>query len=215
MTVSAFLRPGSGDREACHAIWEACEQELWQDATRMLSYDWFDGGFECKERAAQEGLTEEGVLASRMHFLVDDATGERIGTTTAWWGANNSKLVTAFFSAFAALHWSDCCSSPSLTVPFTNAVGVVHYVGMLPQYGGRGLSRPLMVAVLRQMKALGHTASTLGTSTGRWAAVNLYARLGFQPEIAEGPAAATEYRAWRELQPILRAKINYVPAPRL
>ena len=40
-----------------------------------------------------------------------------------------------------------------------------------------------MVAVLHRLAELGHTAVTLGTSTGRFAAVNLYAKLGFHPEI--------------------------------
>ena len=63
----------------------------------------------------------------------------------------------------------------------TGPMALVHYVAMLPAYTGKGLSKPLLAAVLRRQRELGHTECRLGSSTGRSAAVNLYVKFGFMP----------------------------------
>ena len=96
-------------------------------------------------------------------------------------------------------------------------MALVHYVAMLPECTGQGLSTPLMSAVLKRHHELGHTECRLGTSTGRLAAINLYVKFGFLPLLnPEDPAkAAVEYRAWRELQPLLRETfaVPFGPTP--
>ena len=69
--------------------------------------------------------TDEALLADRMYFVVAP-DGQLVGTTTAWYDGD-----------------------PKATR------GVVHYVGMLSEYAGRGLSKPLMTAVLLRLRELG------------------------------------------------------------
>ena len=59
------------------------------------------------------------------------------GVTTAWFdGTGPDQVMT---------------KTPAATM------GIVHYVAMLPKYKGQGLSKPLMVAVLKKLRQLGHT----------------------------------------------------------
>lgn len=57
--------------------------------------------------------------------------------------------------------------------------GRVHWVAVASAYQGRGLSKPLLSAVLQRLAALGHTKAYLTTDAGRPVAVALYRRFGF------------------------------------
>jgi GNAT superfamily N-acetyltransferase len=78
--------------------------------------------------------------------------------------------------------------------------GRVHWVAMIPEYQGQGLSKPLLALVLTRMAELGHDRVFLRTSTARLPAINLYARFGFVPSLR----IAGDRDVWEQLIPRLR-----------
>lgn len=110
------------------------------------------------------------LLSERQFFLVDNE-GTAIGTATAWF--NN--------------HFPD------------GSYGRVHWVAIIPEFQGRGLSKPLMTAVCKRLRELGHERAYLSTSTERLKAIKLYLRFGFVPWI-KSPEQRT---AWEKLKGVL------------
>jgi GNAT superfamily N-acetyltransferase len=108
------------------------------------------------------------LLARRQCYLLD-GRGEPIGTASAW-----------FDDAFQG-----------------ERIGRVHYVAVIPEYQGRGLSKPLMTVICRRLRELGHDRAYLATNTWRVRAINLYLRFGFVPVVR----GAEEAAAWRGLLP--------------
>lgn len=104
-------------------------------------------------------------LARRQCYLAT-VRGEIIGTATAWFDDN--------FEG--------------------RRVGRVHYVAILPEFQGKGLSKPLMTAVCRRLRELGHERAYLTTSTTRVPAIRLYRSFGFVPLIRTDE----EQKAWME-----------------
>ena len=76
--------------------------------------------------------------------------------------------------------------------------GCVHWVAIVPSYQGLGLAKPLMTAVCKRLKAVGHEQAYLTTSTARTAAINLYLKFGFCAA-AENDADLTELISRMEL----------------
>jgi len=87
----------------------------------------------------------------RILYLVDDRSGRPVGTTAAWYGD--------------AGRWAGW--------------GRIHWVAILPDYQGRGLSKPLLAQALRRLRELGHSRAYLTTSAERTVALRLYERFGF------------------------------------
>jgi GNAT superfamily N-acetyltransferase len=77
--------------------------------------------------------------------------------------------------------------------------GRVHWVAVVPEYQGRGLSKPLLSIVLHRMLELGDTRAYLRTSTARLPAINLYAGFGFLPSLQTPDDCAV----WEQLNPLL------------
>ena len=105
-------------------------------------------------------------LGERQLYLMEPR-GEIIGTATAW-----------FNDGFEGGRW-----------------GRVHWVAIVPGFQGRGLAQPLMTAVCRRLRELGHERAYLRTSTARLAAIKLYRRFGFEPR----SRSAEDERIWREI----------------
>jgi hypothetical protein len=103
--------------------------------------------FESSYRIGDSGVDED-VLADRMHFVCDPE-GAPIATTTAWFADNDPASLG----------------------------GVVHNVAIKSSHDGRGLSKPLLAAVLLRMRELGHVDCQLGTSTGASESVRNLAHL--------------------------------------
>jgi GNAT superfamily N-acetyltransferase len=103
-------------------------------------------------------------LALRQYYLCD-ARGAAVGTATAWFN-------------------DDYNGRP---------YGRVHWVAIVPDHQGRGLSKPLLGAVCSRLRELGHDRAYLTTDARRIAAICLYLKFGFVPEI-RGDA---DRRAWR------------------
>jgi GNAT superfamily N-acetyltransferase len=112
--------------------------------------------------------SDHDLLAQRQCYLLD-GRGDPIGTATAWF---DDDFLGARF-------------------------GRVHYVAIVPDYQGRGLSRPLMSVICQRLRELGHDRAYLATSTARIPAINLYLGFGFVPLIRTEEEAA----AWRGICP--------------
>jgi GNAT superfamily N-acetyltransferase len=82
------------------------------------------------------------------------------------------------------------------TAWFNDDYGQLHWVAVVPEVQGRGLSKPMLSVVLNRMAELGHTRCCLGTSTARIPAINLYLKFGFVPHIRD----ADDLAVWREMR---------------
>jgi len=102
-------------------------------------------------------------MARRCLFLVSPG-GRDVGTITAWYERR-----------YRARPW-----------------GRIHYVAIVPRHRGKGLSRCLLTAAMKRLRALGHRRATLVTQTPRIAAIRTYLRFGFVPDRTAPDAA----RAW-------------------
>jgi ribosomal protein S18 acetylase RimI-like enzyme len=92
-----------------------------------------------------------GLLADRQFYLLAP-NGEVIGTATAWFKDN-----------FKGRRF-----------------GRIHWVAILPEYQGRGLSKPLLSAACHRLRELGHDCVYLTASSARPAAIHLYRSFGFK-----------------------------------
>ena len=119
-----------------------------------------------KELFEQKFGTDQARLAERQCYLIDP-DAKPIGTATAWFG-----------------------EGPGLDV-----FGRVHWVALMPQHQGRGLSKPLLASVCERLRELGHQKVYLTTSTERKRAIQLYLRFGFVPWIQNEP----ERKLWSEI----------------
>jgi GNAT superfamily N-acetyltransferase len=111
-----------------------------------------------------------GVLNRRQCFLIN-AEGRAIATASAWMDDD---------------YWG-------------RPYGRVHWVAVVPDCQGRGLSKPLISAVLFRMIQLGHQHVYLRTSTARLPAINLYAGFGFTPSLR----TEEDQAIWSQLNPLL------------
>ena len=112
-------------------------------------------------------------LAKRQYYMFTRQS-QPIGTATAWY-ANNE--------------------------PNGNC-GLVHWVGILPEFQGRGLAKPLLTLVLTRLKQLGHRSASLKTATIRLPAINLYLQFGFVPVVNR----SEEKRYWQEVKSAFERK---------
>lgn len=92
-------------------------------------------------------------LNKRCVFIVDDISGEKIGTATV------SLLEKAEYGSMAAVDW----------------------VAIKKSYQGRGLARSLISKTLDIANELGHKNLILHTQTTTWLAAKLYLDFGFEP----------------------------------
>ncbi|MFC1558026.1 GNAT family N-acetyltransferase [candidate division KSB1 bacterium] len=104
-------------------------------------------------------------MKNRCLFLYTDE-GEKIGTATAWY---NSEFKDG---AYGRLHW----------------------VGIRPEYQGRGLGRPLIGAAMKRIAEL-HQKSYLTSQTTSAAGIKIYLDFGFIPYVSTDDCR----RAWRLL----------------
>jgi len=115
--------------------------------------------------------SDDAELGERQLYICDGA-GAEVGTVTAWHNAD-----------FPERNW-----------------GRVHWVAIVPAHQGRGLGKPLLGACLQRLLELGYEGAYLTTSPPRVAAINLYLRFGFVPNIKSEESLS----AWR----LLRGRIK-------
>ena len=99
----------------------------------------------------------EAALRARQKYLLGP-DGQPIGTATAW---------------------ADSLDAPNQVAP-PEPEGRVHWVAIVPEFQGRGLSKPLLSVVLQTLRDLGHTSAVLSTDDRRPVAVALYQSFGFR-----------------------------------
>jgi len=120
-----------------------------------------------KDLFIKEFGRDNSVLEHRQCFLLD-AQGRGVGTATAWF---DPKYNGAYY-------------------------GRIHWVAIVPDMRGKGLSKALMTIVCNRLHSLGHGRAYLTTSTERFAAIRLYYQFGFVPEIRN----ARDRAIWDELE---------------
>jgi ribosomal protein S18 acetylase RimI-like enzyme len=134
------------------------------------------GEFANQEQASEHFKAEFGPFLSAMEdrcFLLEDRHGEAIGTATAWYG-----------------HFAG------------EERGRVYWVGIVPSYQGRKLSKPLLSAVMARL-ARDHQKAYLDTQTTSYQAVNLYLSFGFVPYLSNDSSK----EGWLLMEHILQRKI--------
>jgi ribosomal protein S18 acetylase RimI-like enzyme len=146
------------------------------DAAHWARIETLAGEFPSEEEALRHFEKEFG---SHMHevtercFLLEDSQGVPIGTAMAWRGEFHDEVR-----------------------------GRVHWVGIVPDSQGRGLSKPLLSAVMQHL-AHDHSAAYLTTQTTSYRAVNLYLKFGFLPYLA----GAEDARGWQIVEELLGRRI--------
>jgi GNAT superfamily N-acetyltransferase len=112
------------------------------------------GAFPDEARARQQFETEfapvRDRLPGRMLFLEHERAGP-IGTTTAWEGEFAGKMR-----------------------------GRIHWVGIMPEWQGRGLAKPLLSAAMDRLAA-DYARGYVTTETTSYRGINLYLSFGFVP----------------------------------
>lgn len=131
------------------------------------------------EKAALDRFREEfgndiDEMTERCLFI-EDAQGEVIATTTAWYGQ---------------LEGSD------------EVLGRIHWVGVVPEYQGRKLSKPLLSAAINIL-AENHSKVYLTSQTTSYPAINMYLNYGFKPLMIH----PTCEEAWALMEEVLKRKI--------
>jgi GNAT superfamily N-acetyltransferase len=114
-------------------------------------------------------------LAERVLFLVDPS-GQDIGTIVAW---NDSKFDG-------------------------RDIGRIHWVAIVAEAQGHGLSKPMMSAACNVLRTLNYTEAYLETHTSLIPALNLYLEFGFRP----APRSDGVRAAWQAVAPRLKFPIN-------
>jgi GNAT superfamily N-acetyltransferase len=114
-------------------------------------------------------------LAERVLFLTDPL-GNDIGTIVAW---NDSKFDG-------------------------RDIGRIHWVAIVAEAQGRGLSKPMMSTACKVLRKFNYTEACLETHTSLIPALNLYLEFGFRPF----PRSEGERAAWRAVAPRVKFAIN-------
>ena len=136
------------------------------------------GEFIDEEAARQRFEKEFGPYLDEMTkrcLFIEDENGHAIATTTAWYG--------------------------DLT-DYGEGIGRIHWVGVVPEYQGRKLSKPLLSEALNLL-ARHHSKAYLTSQTTSYQAVNMYLNYGFEPYIMH----PTCDEAWALMEKTLGRKI--------
>lgn len=146
------------------------------DEPRWAQIETLAGEFPDQQHALQRFAEDFGPFLSEMEergFILENERGDAIGTATAWYG------------------------------PFAGEErGRVSWVGIVPAYQGRKLSRPLLSAVMTRL-ARDHPTAYLTTQTTSYRAINLYLSYGFVPYLTD----ESSQEGWSLMEQVLQRKI--------
>lgn len=134
------------------------------------------GEFENQQQALERFQTEFSPFLREMEnrcFLLETRDGEAIGTATAWYG-----------------HLAG------------EERGRVHWVGIIPSYQGKKLSKPLLTTTMMRL-AKDYRKGYLTTQTTSYQAINLYLNFGFTPYFCDDSSK----EGWQLVEQVLRRKL--------
>ena len=149
------------------------DQQLWANIEMRVDE------FKTEKDALQRFNREFGNYIHEMEercLFIETEEGEAIGTTTAWYGdlKGDGKIR-----------------------------GRIHWVGVVPEYQGRGLSKPMLSQAMNILAGR-HDEFYLTSQTTSWQAVNMYLNYGFEPVRLDESYDA----AWSMLEEKLDRKIR-------
>lgn len=131
------------------------------------------------EDAALEHFSKEfGPYIDEMSMrclFIENEHGEKIATTTAWYG--------------------DLKGDGEIS-------GRIHWVGVVPEYQGRKLSKPLLSEAMNIL-AQHHSKAYLTSQTTSYQAINMYLNYGFEPYLTD-PSCS---EAWDLMENVLNRQI--------
>ena len=133
----------------------------------------FENEEKAVERFTSEFMDKEDELQERCLFIVDTESNKKIATIMAWMGT---------------LH--------------DHKEGRIHWVSILPEYQGQGLSKPLLTRALNELKKWHHSVY-LTTTTKNYKAINLYLSYGFEPYLE----TAEHIIGWKRIEELLNKNI--------
>lgn len=136
------------------------------------------GEFKSEDAALERFNKEFGPYIDEMArrcIFIENKNGEAIGTTTAWYGNLNADGEIS---------------------------GRIHWVGIIPEYQGKKLSKPLLSAAMNLLGRY-HSKAYLTSQTTSYQAINMYLNYGFEPFIT-GPSCD---EAWTLLERALNREI--------
>ena len=148
------------------------EEHLW--ARVEIAVDEFSTEAAALEQFDREFGQFRDEMEKRCIFL-ETIGGDVIGTTTAWYGK---------------LEGEDKVS------------GRIHWVGVIPEYQGKKLSKPLLAKAM-QVLAEYHDSAYLTSQTTSYQAVNMYLNFGFEPYVTN----ETDVEAWTLLEEVFNRTI--------
>ncbi|WP_427706083.1 GNAT family N-acetyltransferase [Staphylococcus sp. Mo2-6] len=133
------------------------------------------GEFTTEDMALERFDKEFGDHVTEMEqrcIFIENEEQEVVGTTTAWYGylGDDSQMM-----------------------------GRIHWVGIIPAYQGKKLSKPLLSAAMNIL-ALHHNKAYLTSQTISYKAINMYLEFGFKPVQLDD----NYHRAWQ----LLAQKLN-------
>ena len=108
-------------------------------------------------------------------LFIENEDGEKIATTTAWYGKLEDDQ---------------------------DIMGRIHWVGVVPEFQGQKLSKPLLSAAMNLL-ATKHSKVYLTSQTTSYQAINMYLKYGFKPLIIN----PTCLEAWALMEKKLNRKI--------
>ncbi len=108
-------------------------------------------------------------------LFIENEQGEAIATTTAWYGDLEG---------------------------YGEGLGRIHWVGVVPEYQGRKLSKPLLSEAMNIL-ARHHSQAYLTSQTTSYQAVNMYLNYGFEPYLT----STTCDEAWALMEQTLNRKM--------
>src|SRR5699024_11960785 len=126
------------------------DENIWANIETRV--DEFDSEAAALERFGREFGEHIYEMGDRCFFLMNPR-GEAVGTATAWYGDLEGD---------------------------GNVRGRIHWVGIVPEYQGRGLSKPLLGKAMAILAGF-HDAAYLTSQTTSWQAGKKYLGFGFRP----------------------------------
>lgn len=115
-------------------------------------------------------------LKQRCIFIVDDQSEFAVATATGFY----------------------------LEEPIGNITGDFHWLAVREEYKGKGLSKPLITKVMKEMYKLGHKASILHSQTHTFLAIKVYESLGWKPYRPESQSQEEFEEGWSIVRERLR-----------